>query len=346
MVATFPEADLVCLWNDAPARYGKRPVRETWLGRTPLRKNKTVAVPFMIPTWRRLGGDNYEWALVSSHAFAHHARFPHSGPAMRKFVYVHSPARYLWAPELDQRGANLLARLASPALKNLDRRRAREAYAIAANSHFVRKRVERAWQREATVIYPPVEAQAIIEVADWRERLSAAELEALELLPREFILGASRLVPYKGLDLVIEAGAAADIPVVIAGSGPEEQRLRAIAEGSRVPVHFAGRVSDAMLYALYQSCVAYVFPAIEDFGIMPVEAMAAGTAVVGPPAGGLTETIVPGESGVIANSLSATDIANAVLQASTISPDSCRRVARQYDRTNFESRLREWVESS
>ena len=102
-----------------------REVRETWLAGTPLRRHKALALPLMPATWRA-PQRGYDWALVSSHAFAHHVNV--GSPGVPKYVYVHTPARYLWAPELDARGDNLAARLAGPPLRAIDRRAAQEAH--------------------------------------------------------------------------------------------------------------------------------------------------------------------------------------------------------------------------
>src|SRR5690606_36447909 len=124
----------------------------------------------------------------------------------------------------------------------------------------------------------------------------------LEELPDAFVLGASRFIRYKRLDLVISAAEKAGLPAVIAGRGPEEQHLRAVAAAARVPVHIVVSPSDEMLYALMQLAAVFVFPAIEDFGIVPVEAQAAGTPVVTGPFGGQVETFENGVSGVVADS--------------------------------------------
>ena len=125
MASIYPDAEIVCLWNDSVGRFDPSKVRESWLARTPLRRSKALALLFMPATWRRMSDRQYDFALISSHLFAHHARF--SGvPRSRRFVYVHSPARYIWNPELDRRGAGVMARALSRLLKPVDRRRAQE----------------------------------------------------------------------------------------------------------------------------------------------------------------------------------------------------------------------------
>ncbi|NMM83560.1 glycosyl transferase [Rhodococcus sp. SRB_17] len=297
-VHCYPDADLYCLWNDAPDRYPAAIVRESILARTPLRGRKALALPAMPFTWRGLENRDYDFALISSHLFAHHATFAGGSAELRKFVYVHTPARYVWNPELDERGNSLPARLASPFLRKVDRKRASEGASFAANSEFVSSRIERAWGVQSKVIYPPVDVVRIAGVADWRSRLTQEESQLLSSLPSSFVLGASRFIPYKRLDWVIKAAEKAGIAAVVAGSGPEEKRLRAMASAASVPVRILHRPSDAMLFALYQQALAYVFPPIEDFGIMPVEAMAAGARLITNSVGGASETVVQGVDGL------------------------------------------------
>lgn len=299
MVDAFPGAEVFALWDDAPGSLGTERVRESWLARTPLRHRKEVALPFLLPTWRLAlsRGARHDFVLVSSHLFAHHVRVGGASFGVPKLVYAHTPARYIWTPGLDPRGDAPLVRAASSLLRPLDRRRAREADAVAANSAFVRERIADTWGRDAEVIHPPVDVNRIAAGAPWVGRLSPAEQEVLRGLPEGFILGASRMVPYKALDRVIRVGEVSGRPVVLAGGGPDEDRLRGLAASARVPVRFVGRVSDALLFALYETCALFVFPPVEDFGIMPVEAMAAGAPVLCHDIGGARESLSAVEVG-------------------------------------------------
>ena len=338
----YPESDIVSLWDDSGGRFAPERVHETWLARTPLRRSKAAALPFMPGVWRKAPDRGYDWALVSSHLFAHHARFPGVAPADR-FVYVHSPARYIWTPDLDRRGANAAIRAISAGLKPIDRRRAAESPSFAANSDFVRRRIEAAWHQPAVVIHPPVEVSRIRAVRDWADGLRAQDQDVLGRLPDRFVLGASRFIPYKQLDDVIRAGELIDLPVVLAGKGPEEAALRDRAGRASVDVAFVLAPSDALLYALYQRCSVFVFPPIEDFGIMPVEAMAAGAAVVANREGGAAESVVPGETGELADMRSDADLRSAVERA--LATERGDRVARadEFSVERFGERIRAWT---
>ena len=196
MTQAFPQADVRVLWSDAPELLG-RPVTESWIARTPLRNHKPLALPAMLPTWRMPLGSHPEWVLVSSHLFAHHVRAPWP---TKKFVYAHTPARYIWEPERDERGKSRVVRAASAVLKPIDRRRAGEATSIAVNSHFTGQRVLKAWHQPSTVIYPPVETETLTAIEDWRTPLVDSEKRLFDALKRPYLLGASRFVMYKRLE--------------------------------------------------------------------------------------------------------------------------------------------------
>lgn len=330
---------MLCLWNDTPARYRPREVHETWLARTPLRHRKASALPIMPATWR-VPRRGYDWALVSSHAFAHHVNV--GAPEVPKYVYVHSPARYLWARELDARGDNVAARMAGPALRAIDRRAAREATGIAANSRFVADRIERAWGRQARVIHPPVDVSWIRSEA-WRAQLTDAEHRVLDALPPDFVLGISRFVPYKRLDTVIQAGSLLDLPVVIAGHGPRESRLRAAAAEASVPVHFQIQPSDALVLALMQRARLLVFPPVEDFGMVAVEAMATGTPVMANRIGGSGESVQHGIGGALFDPRSPAEIRAAAELCGTLSRSRIAAHAQQFDAPAFDRALQDWV---
>lgn len=341
LTRVFPDAARYCLWNESDGRFEVD--GETWLARTPLRGRKAAALPLMPMAWRSLPAVDADWILASSHLFAHHARF--SGPARGtpKLVYAHTPARYIWNPELDERGNLLVARAAASALKGLDRRRAQEPVAIAANSVFVQQRIAQAWHRDSTVIHPPVDVTSFLR----DPRPDEHDQAVLDRLPDTFLLGFSRFIPYKRLDLAIQAGIAADVPVVLAGAGPEESRLRAFAEERAPGRVFFVRSPGAELYrALLRRSIALVFPAIEDFGIVPVEAMAAGRPVIANAVGGTAETIVHGRTGALVEHWSNDELRRAVETASGLSPEDCRAQGERFSEAVFADSIRAWVADS
>jgi glycosyltransferase involved in cell wall biosynthesis len=336
--SAFPDAERFCLWNDSDGRF--EGVRETVLARTPLRRSKGAALPLMPSVWRHLPARDAEWVLASSHLFAHHARF--GGPAREapKLVYAHTPARYVWAPQLDGRGGGPAARTISALLKPVDRKRAAEPVAVAANSAFIAQRIADTWEREATVIHPPVDVSAFTAGP---VELTRSERAVIAALPPEFLLGVSRFVPYKRLDRVIDAGAAAGVPVVLAGGGPEESRLRAMAAERGEWVLIVREPSSALLAELYRRALVLVFPAVEDFGIMPVEAMAAGTPVVANAVGGTAETVIDGVTGALVHEWSGSELALAVERAAGTDAQTCVARALEFDTPVFVDRITKWV---
>ncbi len=335
MMRAFPDADLQVLWNDDPGRYPDRRVFETLLARTPLRGHKALSLPVMPMAWRGLPGD-YDWLLVSSHAFAHHARLRRA--RVPKLVYVHSPARYLWVPHLDERGAHPVMRAASPALRALDRHRAREATAIAANSAYIGRRIARVWGRESVVIHPPVDVSGF----GVPENLTADDERVLVGLPDEFVLGVSRFVPYKRLDVVIATGEASGVPVVLAGGGPLRDGLAALAARAKVPVRIIDAPTTPVVRELMRRASVVVFPPVEDFGIVPVEAMAAGTPVIANAEGGVRESVIEGVTGVLVADFEPDTLRAAYATARRCDPDACRARAAEFSAQAFVDRLHAW----
>jgi glycosyltransferase involved in cell wall biosynthesis len=220
----------------------------------------------------------YDLVLSSSHCVAKGAR-PRGAPHL---CYCHTPIRYAW----DQRDAYLAPGRAHPlvralAPRMLDRLRAWDVATSArvdrfvANSENVRGRIRRSWGREAGVVYPPVAVERFRPRAD-REG---------------FYLVVSALVAYKRLEITIDACRQLGRELVIVGSGPDLARLRARA-GTGAAVRFTGWLPDEEVADLMERCRALIMPGVEDFGIVPVEAQAAGAPVIALAAGGALETVV------------------------------------------------------
>ncbi|MFF0989067.1 glycosyltransferase [Kocuria nitroreducens] len=343
MMETYPDAAVLALWSDSTDEILENRLSETWLARTKLRNNKALALPFMLATWRRQMMNEATWTLVSSHLFAHHIKFLDSKPEAQKFVYVHTPARYIWEPSLDPRGSHPMVRATSQILKSIDKKRAAEGSNFAANSHYVKERIHRTWNQEATVIYPPVDVEKIQNVSTWKDVLGPTDETILNDLPDNFVLSASRFVPYKKLEMAIEVAEAGNIPAVIAGNGPDEGRLRHLADQASVPVYFVTKPTDDLLIALYQKCVAYVFAAVEDFGIMPVEAMAAGTPVICGDKGGVIETVKNEHTGIHLHSDDPAELKRALEKADSLDSNAIKIHAQQFDSLIFKENLVKWT---
>lgn len=338
MRSAYPDAEVLTLWSSVTDPN----IRESWMSKTPLRNNKMLAIPAMLSTWRHQSAHEADWAIVSSHLFAHHVRF-RDASELPKYVYCHTPARYLWEPDLDIRGDSALARSAARFIKPIDRWRAQEAQGIAANSHFVRDRIANYWQRESVVIYPPVEVEAIQATHSWADRVEGAEIEVLHALPDSYVLGASRFVAYKNLEFVIDVAESTGIPAVIVGGGPNEAALRRRACCSKVPIHFVIRPSDTLMRAVMERATVLAFGAVEDFGIIPVEVMALGVPVICGRQGGVMETVLENVTGFHVDLQPGVHLGRAVDQAAALSRATIREHARKFSRERFTREIKEWI---
>jgi glycosyltransferase involved in cell wall biosynthesis len=282
----FPKADLVVgLMQPCAREFNEvtRRARETWLARIPgAQKHHRWFVPFEPLAFATLDTSGYDLIISSSHAFAKAVRKPKHAVHI---CYCYSPPRYLW----DLRNAHWSAAtcaqrialaLGSGILRRVDRASARGVDHFVAISRFVAERIRRCYGKPATVVYPPVRAKG-----------KYGELESRQ----DFALCLGRLVPYKRVDLAIEACRRANLKLVVAGDGPERHRLERLADGG---VEFVGAISEAEAGRLLSTCRAFIFCAEDDFGIAPLEANAHGAPVVYLNRGGATETMDPFVTGV------------------------------------------------
>ena len=335
----LPHCRAVCLWNGDPVRFSG--LEETWLARSPLRGRKAAAMPFMGSAWNRVELTDVDRVVVSSHLFSHHLASRAADSGIPAFAYVHSPARYVWAPDLDDRGNSLLGRLGRSYFRRWDRRHASKDVNYAANSQFVAGRVAEAWGVNASVIYPPV---GIERIRDGGGELSDGDNAIVRTLPPDFVLGASRFVRYKNVDGAITAGEILGLPVVLVGTGPDEPRLRALATQARTPVIFAGRVSDELLFEMYRRAALFVYMAVEDFGIMPVEAMACGTPVLVNQIGGARESVLAASGGLTSGwRNSRFDDPAVVERALRTDMNAAKAAVAQFSTSSFRGNLLSWV---
>jgi glycosyltransferase involved in cell wall biosynthesis len=221
--------------------------------------------------------------LAVSHCVAHGVRVP---PGAILVNYCLSPMRYLYDQHEAYRLQGSLAGRAldwyGPRLRRWDAEAARRADHVWAISAFVARRIEQAWGRTARVIHPPVRVR----------RFTPPPPDAPARTDRFLLVSA--MVPYKRVDLAIQVANRLRLPLRVVGDGPLLGRMRRLA-GPTVEVE--GRVGESRLAELYRSCNALIFPAEEDFGLVPLEAMASGMPVLGLRAGGLLETHVAGVTG-------------------------------------------------
>jgi glycosyltransferase involved in cell wall biosynthesis len=246
--------------------------------------------------------------LSSSSAFAHGIAAPAGAVHV---CYCHAPFRYAWYEE-DRALAETppplrpALRLVLARMRSWDRRASARVTRYVANSKLTRERIRRYYGRDAEIVHPPVETS--------RFRTGTPGEEALIV---------SELVRHKRLDVALEGARRARVPVVVVGSGPE----RAALERAFPEAHFAGRASDEQLVELYASARALLVPSVEEFGIAAVEAQASGRPVIAAAAGGATETVIEGETGLLVTPDDPGAFAAAIGELDRLALDPARAVA-------------------
>ena len=257
-------------------------------------------------------------------------------PGTLHICYCLTPMRWVWNYHayVDRERLGWMARMVLPAaisqLRAWDVATAQNVDRFLSISRTVSSRVRKYYRREASVIYPPVNCDAF----------------ALPPAPVDnYYLVVARLMPYKRIDLAVDAFTRLGIPLKIVGSGRHQTELRARAGRN---VEFVGHVSDAELKQLYARCRGFVFPGEEDFGIAPLEANASGRPVVAYAAGGALDTVVDGQTGVLFERQEVNSLIGAIRRAEAIDWDSLelRQHARKFDRQVFRDQLLAFVGES
>jgi glycosyltransferase involved in cell wall biosynthesis len=282
--------------------------------------------------------DRCDLVISTSHCAAKSVVVP--GRA-RHVCYCHSPMRYAWDQFDSYFGpaqvGKTRSRLLRPVLARLarwDRDTAGRVDRYVANSHYVAGRIGRYYNRRSTVVYPPVDTAYY--TPDPARR------------PEPFFLAVSALVPYKRLDIAIRAVAAVGGTLTLVGRGPEETRLRRLAETTGAKVDFAGWLEDDDIRQLYRGARAVLMPGVEDFGMVPVEAQACGRPVVALARGGALESVVDGVTGLLVPDPSVDAFAAALREISSREFDSAaiRRHAETFGKARFQEQIRQAIEAT
>jgi glycosyltransferase involved in cell wall biosynthesis len=285
LIKLFPDADIfthVYVPEATSAIINARPVRTTFIQKLPgAARHYQKYLPLMPMALEELDLRGYDLVISSESG---PAKGVIAAPDALHACYCHSPMRYLWDHYHQYKDtAGRLSRLAMPwmfhRLREWDISSATRVDAIAANSNFIRQRVKRAWGRDAAVVHPPVETSLFNRVDD----VGAP------------YLWVGQMTPYKRADLALDAFNALKLPLLMVGDGEMAAALKARA-GPTITI--INRLDFAGLRAAYARARALVFTAEEDFGIVPVEAMASGRPVLAYGRGGALDSVAPGVSGL------------------------------------------------
>ncbi len=335
LVGMFPGCEVYTSFFDArhfgdridPARVHPWPMQRL-VG--PTRRFRSF-LPFYPPWYSMLDLREFDLVVSSSVAFTHAVR---TAPGARHLAYVHTPMRYAW--DLDRylegssagRVSRIGGRVVRLPLQRWDRWASRRPDVLVANSKTVQARIRRRWHRASDVVYPPVDID--------------------EITPGErddgFLLVAARLLAYRRIDLAVDAATRVGRELVVVGDGPEAARLR---DRAGPTVRFEGFVPRPRLVELMRSCHAYLVPGIEDFGIAPVEAMAAGRPVIAFGEGGAAETVVDGSTGVFFRRQSVDEVVDAIRAADATAwdPGVIRARAESFGPEAFRAGIRARLEA-
>lgn len=333
MVGLYPEAPVYTsiYWPEGVSSdYEGWEIRTTWLDRVPgVKRHHQLFFPLYPLAFESLDLDGYDVVLSNKSGFCHGVITP---PETVHVCYCLTPTRYVWRYHdyARREGIGRLARVAlQPILASLrmwDRLAADRVDCFVAISSEIQRRIKKYYRRDSTVIYPPVETG----------RFAPAPTHD------DYYLSVGRLVPYKRVDLAVQACTQLGLPLKVAGKGRDQRRLEAMAGPT---VEFLGYVPDDELGELMAHCKAFLFPGAEDFGIAPIQAMAAGRPVIAYAYGGALDTVVQGQSGTLFREQSVRGLVEALesLNVERYDPARIRKHAEQYDASIFCKKIGEVV---
>lgn len=330
----WPEAPIFVLFYDKDKikNFADVDIRESFLGRFPFIKSKYQwYLPWMPIATEKYDLSEFDVVLSSTSAFSKGVLTKEDGIHIS---YCHTPTRYLWSDTheyIQDLKYNFLVKLFLPRLihklRIWDRNSVDRVDNFIANSHTVYKRIKKYYRRKSDVIYPPVDLSSFYISQD----------------VEDYFVTGGRIVNYKRFDLVVQAFNRLGYKLKIFGVGPALETLQKIAKPN---IEFLGRISDVEKVNLLSKAKAFIHPQVEDFGITPVESMASGRPVIAYGVGGVTETVVPGTSGVFFYEQNWETLFDTIINFEKYSWDSekIREHARKFDVNIFKQKIKDHVE--
>ncbi len=306
-------------------RFNPKLIHTSWLQRIPgAKSHHQIMVPLM--PWA------IHWDLSKYDLVISDSSWVMKGIKAKKHIaIILTPTRWLWGFGGDNRADNILAKPLKNILRKWDLAAAQKPDILIAISKTVQKRIKEIYHRDSVVIYPPVDV----------DRFKIAPENEIQ----DYFLSVGRLVPYKKVDLLVEVFNQLGWPLKIIGSGPEEQKLKKKAEAN---IEFLGALSNEKRDWYYEHARAFVFPADEDFGIVPVEAMAAGRPVIAYGQGGVSETVTEGLSGLFFHGQSAKSLIVALknFDKQKFNSADIKKSVQKYNPNIFKSKVKNIVNSN
>lgn len=334
MLEVFPHADVFTSVLDRsklPHAFDGVNITTSFVQRLPFASAQYRSYIGLMPAaFRSFDLKGYDLIISNSHACAKNIRVPRGA---RHKCYCLTPMRYIWdmyGEYMNIEKPNVLVKAAAPFaaayLRRADVASSRTVESFAAISGFVAQRIKKYYGRDSEVIYPPVDTDKF-KISDHLEG---------------YYLVISRLVPQKRTDIIISAFNELGLPLKVVGTGRDEVSLRKMAKAN---IDFLGFESSENIANLMSRCKALVFASLEDFGIVPVEAMASGRPVIAYGAGGVLDTVVPGQTGVFFPEQTPSSIAQAVLKFEKMEfdPIHIKRSAEKFGKELFKQNIKRFV---
>ncbi|HID34557.1 MAG TPA: glycosyltransferase family 4 protein [Anaerolineae bacterium] len=307
-------------------------IRPNWMNRLPgIHDHHQPYLPLYPLAFVHLDLSSYDVVLSNKSGFCHGVRVREDA---RHIDYCLTPTRYVWMHDayLQREGFGKGVALAMKPLlawlRRWDYEAAQRVTHFIAISTEVQERIRRFYHRESVIIYPPVDTE--------RFRPSGQP-------PEPFFLVLSRLIPYKRIDLAVRACNIVGCRLIVVGDGRDREALEAIAGPT---IEFRGRVSDAEAEDLMARCQAFIFPGLEDFGITPLQAQAAGRPVIAYGAGGALDTVIPGVTGEFFHEQTPEALAELLdtFDSNRYDPAACRANAERFSAERFRRELSDYVQ--
>ncbi|MCB9450275.1 MAG: glycosyltransferase [Anaerolineaceae bacterium] len=338
LVALYPQRPVytsIYAPDIMPAAYREWDIRTQWIDRMPaIHRHHQPYLPLYPLAWGGLDLSAYDVVLSNKSGFCHGLQH---GAATLHICYCLAPTRYVWqldsyiAREGFGKAVELGLRPLIAAMRRWDYAAAQRVNHFIAISTEIQERIQTYYHRDSVIIFPPVDTT----------RFQPVPTEEVE----DYFLVVSRLIPYKRIDLAVQAATRLGLPLKVGGKGRDLERLQALAGPT---VEFLGYVPDDDLPGLMARAKAFIFPGLEDFGITPVQAEAAGRPVIAYGAGGALDTVIPGKTGEHFHELTVESLM-AVMEsfdASHYNPAVIRTHALQFDTEVFNRQISSFVDQA
>ena len=327
LLEVFPDADFfTTAYNDkALPEYKSRHPKVSFLDKIPIvRRRHQLVPPLLLKAIESLDLSGHDLIISSSSAIGKGIRKPANSIHI---CYCHTPMRYVWQPELDNRLVKIpFGRFFINYLKKWDLATNKNVDYFITNSNFTKARIKKHYDRDVAVIYPPVKIDKEFQTTG----------------KRDYYLCLGRLIPYKRFDLAIEACNELGKKLIIAGEGPEFQKLKGM---SNENVRFVGRVDNTKKFQLLANAKAVIFPSEEDFGIVPIESMSQGTPVIAYGKGGALESVIDKKTGILfaKQTISSLKEGMRLLEKTTFDPKIIRKHSLNFSQKRFLNQIKEFV---